>query len=231
MALVSGRFRLDPRAPAPERAIPPPPTLPKPAAAPPAAPRPIAPVAAASPAPTAKPRRKVLIVAAVVIGLLLVGGAVAVFVATSMGYPDAYTLSPSEYPSGMTTAPLRQSDRDNGLEDNPGPIDMDAMDPRVADRLETDDGDRPLAHGQILSAGGSRISILALKYGDAGAAQEAGENAKAICTFLSGAVMRDGAVLVVIMPESPNTSQVRAVANALDAKTPDLARVCGNAPS
>lgn len=230
LALVSGRFRLDPRAPEPDRYVPPPPTplqaraavAPPPAA--PAPPPPPAPVAAA--ATTSPTRRRVLVVGAIVVAILLVGGAVAVFVATALGYPDKYVLEGNERPSGMTDARLSQDEMDDlGITSNPGEIDK----ARLQDEFETNDGRSPdQGNAQVLQAGSGRVVILALKYQDEEQARDATSQLRALCSFANGAVLRDADVRVAIVPdEGASRSDVRAVAAALLEKTSALEAVCG----
>lgn len=225
MALVSGRFKLDPRGAEPARPPVAPPVPAPRAIAPPPAPRP-APVPAATPAARAPlwRNRRVLLIAALVLAVLVVGGAIA-FVATALGYPDKYVLERSEMPSGMSNARLTRSELDDaGMESNPGPMDPAALE----DNFGGDSSDVEKAHGQILSTSdGGRIAILALKYVDEDAARSAAAEARMLCSFANGAALRDGDVLVVLFPEGASRAAVREAASALREKTGDLAPVCG----
>lgn len=241
MALVSGRFKLDPRAPEPARPATPPLAPPRGSApsstrAPPS-PSPSTPPPPSSrlPPPSAKPtrtNRKMLVIAAAVVALLLVGGAIAVFVATVLGYPDKYVLERDEMPSGMSNARLTSTElRDAGMSGNPGEIDW--QDSEFADAFSQaglDDPER--AHGQVLAAGASKIVVLALKYPDADAAQSAAQSMRQICSFgsvggLQAMVMRDDDVLVIVISEDgASRAQVQAVGSALREKASGLERSC-----
>lgn len=222
MALVSGRFRLDPRDAEPVRA---PAPAPLPVARP-APPRP--PPPAPAPAPAAGKSRRMLLVGAAAAALLLLGGAVAVYVATTPGYPDDYVLARGEYPSGMSLARLSADDMDQlGIRRNPGEIDAAEL-----DSYETDDGVRPeRGYAQVIeTADGGRVVALALAYPSEDDVQERAREARALCSFASAAVLRDGKILVLIIPEDgASRTAVRAVTAALRDKTSDLAPVCGAA--
>ena len=231
MALVSGRFKLDPRAPEPARpAVPPlaPPRAtapPAPRPAPPPAPRP----AAVAKAP-ARTNRKLLLIGAAVVALLLVGGAV--FVATALGYPDKYVLDEDEMPAGMSNEDLSASDlREAGMRENPGEIDWDRSE--LADAFSQAGIDDPEeAHGQVLDAGSSEIVILALKYPNEEDARSAAQSMRRICSFGSAGgvqalVMRDGDVVVAIVSDDgASRAQVQAVGEALREKASGLERAC-----
>ena len=80
----------------------------------------------------------------------------------------------------------------------------------------------------LATSNGGRVAILALKYDKDDAARSAAADMRALCTFANGAVLRDGSVLVVVVPEDAvSRSSVRAVASALREKTDDLRPVCG----
>jgi len=221
LALVSGRFRLDPKAPAPQRAVPPPPPPPT-AAAPPVVARP-PPDPLPAPAPTK--RRRGLMLGAVVVALLLLGGVVAVYVATAKSYPGSYLLETREYPSGLSKARLSADELDElGMRSNPGEIDRDQL-----DTFETPDGTDPEeGHALVLQdASGARVIVTAVRYADEEDAVDAAKQARALCSFANGAVLRDGKVLVGILPERGGSrTEARAVASALREKTDDLVTVC-----
>lgn len=224
MALVSGRFRLDPRSPAPERQLPPPPTL---ASTPPVRPPPPRP-----PAPTAAPaakkpaNRRIVLLGASALAVLLLGGAVAVYVATALGYPDKYVLDADEMPAGMSNARLSANDREeSGLRSNPGEMDRDKLEQDMPLDPSPDRG-----YAQILATSdGSRVVSVAFKYADEEAARSSTTQLRAVCSFADGIVLRDADVVVMIFPEDGATrSNARAVANALIDKTGgDLVSVCG----
>lgn len=173
-----------------------------------------------------------LIVAAAVVALLLVGGAIAVFVANVFGYPDKYVLERDEMPPGMSNSRLTASElRDAGMSENPGEIDWEASEFAGAfSQAGLDDPDR--AHGQILAAGASEIVILALKYPDADAAQSAAQSMRQVCSFgsvggLQAMVMRDQDVIVIVVSEGgASRAQVQAVGSALREKASGLERSC-----
>ncbi|HUR70251.1 MAG TPA: hypothetical protein VM370_13485 [Candidatus Thermoplasmatota archaeon] len=234
---MSGRFKLDPRAAEPARPAAAPLPLARPAAPAPPPPRP-APVATAAPAahPDAR-RRKLIVLSAAVVALLLVGGAVAVFVATTQGYPEKYVLRSSDHPDGMGRASMSQDDlADLGMTENPGEVDMDQSD--LADLLQAMRMDEPdRSHAQILSdSSGARVIILALKYADEDQAKENAKQARALCNtqlvrtvgLAPGVVLRDGDVLVGVLAENgASNTQARAVGQALRDNVRGLAPVCG----
>lgn len=234
MALVSGRFKLDPRAPATERPTraaqapmraPAAPARPKASDPLPAAPVSVRPAAAAATPPPPR-RRRALLLAAVVVGILLVGGGVAAYLVNAESYPDKYVLKPQQYPQGLSTAPLSSGDRERaGVTSNPGAIDPDSL-----SSFETSDGTPP-EQGYLLAlsdAGGARIAMIALEYGNEVDALDFAKQARAICSFANGAALRDGKVLVLVIPENgASKAQVVTVARALLDKNGDLDPVCG----
>lgn len=191
-----------------------------------------APSAPGSRPPTASKNRRVLVIGAIAVAILLLGGAVAVFVATALGFPDKYVLERSEMPSGMSNARLSAGDlRDAGMTENPGYIDWDES--ALADafsRAGIDDPDE--AHGQVLQAGGDQIAIVAMKYANEDAARAAATDLRAICSFgsvsgIEATVLRDGDVVVAVFSDDgASRAQVRAVSEALREKVDDLVQSC-----
>ncbi|HET6405049.1 MAG TPA: hypothetical protein VFH78_10415, partial [Candidatus Thermoplasmatota archaeon] len=198
------------------------------ARAPPAPPALRAPVA-----PAAAPRRdrRMLYLAGGVLGVLLVG-AVVVFAAVALGFPEKYVLDDDEMPPGMSNARLSSSElRDAGMSRNPGPIDWDRS--VFADGFAQTGADDPKeAHGQVLAAGAARIVILAMQYPNEDEARDAAQQMRTICSFggragVQAVVLRDEDVVVVVMSgEGATRAQVSAVASALTEKVEDLSRVC-----
>lgn len=225
MALVRGRFKLDPQGPEPAR----PPPAPAAVPARPPAPPPPRPAAARAPA---RERRKLLLVGAGVVALLLVGGAIAVFVATALGFPDRYVLDEDEMPRGTSNARLTSSElRDAGMRKNPGPIDWEQSE--IADgfaQVGLDDPEE--AHGQILAAGAAKIVVVAMKYPSEKDAQEAAQTMRRVCSLgaaggVHAVVLRDGDVLVVVLSdEGASRAEVQSVGSALREKASGLERAC-----
>jgi hypothetical protein len=161
---------------------------------------------------------------AAVVALLVVGGAVAVFVATAMGYPDKYLLENREAPGGMSKARLSEDEMDEiGIGSNPGQIEDARLDeyPMGDERAEE-------AWMEVLTdGGGARVVIIAARFAEEEQAIDAAKQARAACSFRSGAVLRDGEVLVVVLPDSgASRAQARAVADALRDKARGLETVC-----
>lgn len=216
---MSGRFRLDPRAAEPPRSFEPPPLAPQAPARLPPAPGPPARVAAGP----AQAKRRWLLIGGVAAVVLLLGGAVAIYVATAAGYPDAYVLSRGEYPQGVSLARLSAGDREElGIAENPG-----EMDPADLDFAR----DTPAERGymQVLQTGnGGRIVVMALQYATEEDAKGAALDARALCSFANGVALRDGRVVVAVLPEDgASRSSVLAVGRALVDKKDGLKAVCG----
>lgn len=214
------RFRLDPSAP--ERAPASPPPQARPATDP--APR-------VAPAPPETPRagRKALMLAAIVVVLLLVGGAVAIYAAGAFGFPSKYVLDAGERPAGMANARLTAAELDElGIEENPGELSAEDIEDWEHD-LGREDGHAKEANIQVLStSSGGRVLVFAARYANEDDARAASGDLRAVCSFASGAVLRDGSVVVTVLPDDGATRiDVRAVAGALREKTSDLRAICG----
>lgn len=160
--------------------------------------------------------------------LLLLGGAIAVYAATALGFPAKYVLDADERPAGMTNARLTASEMDQlGITQNPGIVDDERLADQFGDRRE--DGPEE-GHVQVLTVagGGGRIIVAALRYADEPAAQDGASEMRALCSFAGGAVLRDGDVVVALLPEDgASRGSVRAAALALQEKTPALRSICG----
>lgn len=177
--------------------------------------------------PPVERSRRGAILAIAVVALLVVAGVV-VFAATALaGYPEKYLLDEDEQPDGMRIARLSQDERDElGVTENPGRIDREKLrsDYETQSGVEPEDG-----YALVLADGsGARIAVLAFQYANEEDAQAGAREARAVCSFAGGAVLRDGDVVVLVVRVGGSSSNaVSEVAAALRDKEPDLARVCG----
>lgn len=166
------------------------------------------------------------LIAGGVVALLLVGGAIAIYAATELGYPGKYTLDDGEMPTGVSEARLTRSEMDDlGIRENPGEMDKDAF----RDNAPSDPDNEPdTVVAQVLQdRSGNRILLLAMKYPTEEDARAAAADARALCSFAAGSALRDGDVLVLLFPEGASSSTVGSVARALLAKADGLEPVCG----
>ena len=216
------KFNLDPRAAPP----PAPPPVVVPRAPPPASPPPPAPVAPVEPA---RGRRKLLLVGAAVVAILLIGGAVAIYAATNLGYPERYLLDEDERPAGYTNARLSANEMEElGIERNPGEVSRDVIERREQE-LGRDGSDAEEAHLQVLmTPSGARVLITAARYESEDAAKSAVNDLRMLCSVRMGSVLRDGNVVVTLLhPDGVAPAQARTVLEALRAQNGDLVRMCG----
>lgn len=237
------RFRLDPRG---AEARPPPPAyLPSaakaegpPANAPAEAPPPMAPAPGATHAAAVVPAQVAAAIQAVrarrtlaigiAIALLLTSGvAVGAMYALDAGpfaYPNKYILQDDEIPRGLRNAPLDAEAREElGLTSNPGEVDPSTI-------VDDTGGPRPeRAWVQGLTNGASEpiVVIVALDYGNRDDADDAASRLQAGCMFRDGfTLLRDGDVLVLVMPENGGDGYVASVVAALKRQNADLSTVC-----
>lgn len=228
MALV--RFKLDPKAAEVQRPAAPlaPPARPPLSAGPVARPPPSpTPKRAALPAAPAGRRNVVVAAIAIVAVLVLAGGAAAIWFLLVETYPEKYLVKESEAPPGTRIASLSPSELDSlGMDENPGQIDREELE----DRFSTSDGREPEeGWGEVLQSGNNRAAIFALRYADEDDARAAGRTLATICGFANGAVLRDGEIVVVVLPEGASRSNVLALVGVLRDKASDLDPVCGTA--
>lgn len=146
-----------------------------------------------------------------------------------MGYPGRYTLDDGDMPSGVSEARLSRSEMDEmGIASNPGEMDAE----KFRDGAPMREGNDPEeVHAQVLADGrGARVTILAMQYADEEGARTAANDARVLCSTrfgLNGAVLLDGDVVVLLVPEGASLETVGSVARALLDKTDSLAPVCG----
>lgn len=222
------KFRIDPAAPPIVRG---PPPAAAPVAPPPTAPLP-APVQRLAEAPPTRRGRKLAWLALVVI-LLLVGGTVAALFVTDAGpfrYPRAYLLEEGETPTGLRLEALPSVLREEfGLEENPGRVPDDKMDPLVLqdrpDVVPEEAWVESVGNGRF----GEQVVIVAARMASEDDARTLAGSAGNGCNGRDGAgtAMRDGDVVVMVFAlDGEGASRVRLVESALREKTPELSIVC-----
>lgn len=227
------RFKLDPNAPEVERPHVPPPAPPgtvakAPTPTPPLpTPRP-APATGAAPADGARNRRLLIIGAIAVASLLVLGGvAYGAYTLLGLGYPDKYLVDADEMPEGMSEARLTSQERDQvGIEENPGRMSEDRLDDFAArNGARPDEG-----WTQVLgdsSGGTQRVAVVALQYANEEDAKSGASQLRALCSFAGGAVLRDGDVVVAVVPDGNGMrSSVPVVARIVQDKS-GATTVCG----
>jgi hypothetical protein len=248
-ALPTARFRLAPTTP--EDAVAPPPSAPAPAPAQaPTAPRAPAPLLrgptvptarqapppnaarAAAPAPVVAlaalskvPRRTLVMVGAVAVVLMLLGGGSYYAFSAEARYPEGYLLEAKEMPTGMQNAQLPSFVLSElGVKETPG-----AVNARTLAEFESDDGIRP-EEGWLQVIGASRNSVdvllFAFRFADKGDADAWVAEARGECSG-RGSLLRDRTIVVLVLPESSeDASAAERVAQKVQAKASRLASVC-----
>lgn len=216
------RFRLDPKdatapvTPPPSRVQAPPAT----AASPPAH------------ALAGAPRRwtrKHLFVAAVVVLVVLSGGATAVLYAAHAGpfaYPHAYLVEGSSVPSGLSLPAVPADAREEyGITENPGQVPRDNF-----ENVDGSGGPTPEdVWMEVFAARGQSgaLTVLAIQYANEDDAKSVAGVTSFRCMAGGFAVLRDGDVVVmVIVGNSAGQSYFSKVVTTIMSQTSGIKRVC-----
>ncbi|HEX2022840.1 MAG TPA: hypothetical protein VHH36_08995, partial [Candidatus Thermoplasmatota archaeon] len=164
------------------------------------------------------------VAAAVVAGVLLLGGVVAVgaMYALDVGpfaFPERYLLEEDEYPSGMRKASLDAWDaEDFGVTSNPGQV----ADAKLDELPLQPPPDEAWMQGLETTRGGQVVAVAAAQFASEDDAKGAITRLRAGCSFgiADGIVgMRDGDVVVVVMGKGAEAeTYVAQVAKAIQRK-------------
>lgn len=183
------------------------------------------------PLPT-RDRKKTYLIAGAIAAILLVGGAVAIYAATELQYPNAYLLEDAdERPSGVTPRQMTRSEMDGlGITENPGEMDKEAFDSFTQGAIRHDPKE---VHAQALRTNaGQPIFVFALKFDNEEDARESAQDqtARLACTGRTGrtvTLLRDNDVVVAIFSDASAQSAHVNVVRALIAQNDDLSAECG----